>query len=176
MQPTSTQILKINQKQNEKLKGGFNMFKTMKKRIKNEKGLTLIELLAVVVILAIIAAIAIPAIGNIVNTQRDKAVLADISSVFSAAKIANVDGSCGTDNICDKTELAPFITTKGFKGENDAVTLTGTNAPTIKYTLGSDEQIRTSKVAAKLKNNASSIASGTVIDISETNLNAAMSN
>ncbi|MGM9950417.1 MAG: prepilin-type N-terminal cleavage/methylation domain-containing protein, partial [Lysinibacillus sp.] len=34
------------------------MLQQMKKRMKNEKGLTLIELLAVIVILAIIAAIA----------------------------------------------------------------------------------------------------------------------
>ncbi|NLY78711.1 MAG: prepilin-type N-terminal cleavage/methylation domain-containing protein, partial [Lysinibacillus sp.] len=40
------------------------MFNLLKKRIKNEKGLTLIEVLAVVVILAIVAMIAIPAIGG----------------------------------------------------------------------------------------------------------------
>ena len=41
------------------------MFNTLKKRIKNEKGLSLVELLAVIVILAIVAAIAIPAIIGI---------------------------------------------------------------------------------------------------------------
>ena len=69
------------------------MFKKMK-HMKNEKGLTLIELLAVIVILAIIAAIAIPAIGNIINNQRDKAILSDISGLVSAAKIAYADGAC----------------------------------------------------------------------------------
>jgi type II secretory pathway pseudopilin PulG len=68
------------------------------------KDLTLIELLAVIVILAIIAAIAIPAIGSIINNQRDKAILSDISGLVSAAKLANADGQC-TNDVCtyDKT-------------------------------------------------------------------------
>ena len=58
------------------------MFQQMKKRIKNEKGLTLIELLAVIVILAIISAIAIPAIGNIIHNSRDKAAIAEAVNVI----------------------------------------------------------------------------------------------
>ena len=46
------------------------MKKFLQKRLKNEKGLTLVELLAVIVILGIIAAIAIPSIGNIVENTR----------------------------------------------------------------------------------------------------------
>ena len=41
------------------------MKRKMKALLKNEKGLTLIELLAVIVILGIIAAIAVPSIGGI---------------------------------------------------------------------------------------------------------------
>ena len=63
----------------------------MKKRIKNEKGLTLIELLAVIVILGIVAAIAIPAIGNIIDNQRVKAVKADAANIISAAQIYYAD-------------------------------------------------------------------------------------
>lgn len=48
------------------------MFKKWKnkKLLKNEKGLTLVELLAVIVILAIIAAIAVPAIGILLISRR----------------------------------------------------------------------------------------------------------
>ncbi|HWL13758.1 MAG TPA: prepilin-type N-terminal cleavage/methylation domain-containing protein, partial [Ureibacillus sp.] len=61
------------------------MFKTMNKRIKNEKGLTLIELLAVIVILAIVAAIAVPAIGNIIENSKIKALKSDAANIISAA-------------------------------------------------------------------------------------------
>ena len=46
------------------------MKKLLQKRLKNEKGLTLVELLAVIVILGVIAAIAVPSIGNIIENSR----------------------------------------------------------------------------------------------------------
>lgn len=85
------------------------MFKLLKKRIKNEKGLSLVELLAVIVILAIVAAIAIPAIGNIIEKQRDKAVLADAQTIISGAKLALADGACSSDTSCTGTELLDFV-------------------------------------------------------------------
>lgn len=63
------------------------MFNTLKKRIKNEEGLSLVELLAVIVILAIVAAIAIPAIGNIIESSRVKAAKADAANVLNAGQI-----------------------------------------------------------------------------------------
>lgn len=63
------------------------MMKLLKKRLKNEKGLTLVELLAVIVILAIVAAIAIPAIGNIIENSRYNAVKADAINVLNAANL-----------------------------------------------------------------------------------------
>ena len=83
----------------------------MKKRfsvLKNEKGLTLIELLAVVVVLAIIAAIAIPAIGSIIAKQEDKAVLANASMILAGAKLAEVNGEC-TGGTCDATTLGTYV-------------------------------------------------------------------
>lgn len=79
-----------------KIRGGFNMFNTLKKRIKNEKGLSLVELLAVIVILAIVAAIAIPAIGNIIDNQRVKAIKADAANIISAAQIYYADNGTTT--------------------------------------------------------------------------------
>ncbi|GGG55493.1 prepilin-type N-terminal cleavage/methylation domain-containing protein [Paenibacillus radicis (ex Gao et al. 2016)] len=52
---------------------------------RNEKGLTLIELLAVLVIVGIIAAIAIPAIGSTIAKSRDKADSASISLIEESA-------------------------------------------------------------------------------------------
>lgn len=84
------------------------MLQEMKKRVHNEKGLTLIELLAVIVILAIIAAIAIPAIGNIISNSRDKAILSEALNIISGAKIAHMDGQC-TGNTCDADDLAQYV-------------------------------------------------------------------
>lgn len=67
------------------------MRKLLRKRLQNEKGLTLVELLAVIVILAIIAAIAIPAIGNIIENSRYNAVKADAINVLNAANMYFVD-------------------------------------------------------------------------------------
>ncbi|WP_342574717.1 prepilin-type N-terminal cleavage/methylation domain-containing protein [Solibacillus sp. FSL K6-1781] len=114
------------------------MFNTLKKRIKNEKGLSLVELLAVIVILAIVAAIAIPAIGNIINNQRDKAILSDISGLVSASKIAYADGAC-VDDVCtySATVANNEVDFKSTKFAEGTVTFTDGNTadPAITVTL-----------------------------------------
>ncbi|UOE93311.1 prepilin-type N-terminal cleavage/methylation domain-containing protein [Alkalihalobacillus sp. LMS39] len=55
--------------------------------VKDQRGLTLIELLAVIVILAIILAIAVPAIGNLINRTDDRATVSDAAQVIAAAKL-----------------------------------------------------------------------------------------
>ncbi|WP_282033033.1 type IV pilin protein [Metabacillus indicus] len=58
-----------------------------KKMLKNERGLTLIELLAVVVILGIIAAIAVPSISGIIKNSKEDAVITEASQIIDAAKL-----------------------------------------------------------------------------------------
>ncbi|WP_078545322.1 type IV pilin protein [Litchfieldia alkalitelluris] len=87
----------------------------MKKVLKNQKGLTLIELLAVIVILGIIAAIAVPAIGNVIEKTRLDAVRADAMQVLDSAKIYVAsegvpapDATSGVPQITE-TLLTPFL-------------------------------------------------------------------
>ena len=68
------------------------MVKWMKQLRKNEKGLTLIELLAVIVILGIVAAIAIPAIGNIIDDSKDDVHNANALMILNAARLAEASG------------------------------------------------------------------------------------
>ena len=88
------------------------MVKWMKQLRKNEKGLTLIELLAVFVILGIVAAIAIPAIGSIINDSKQDAHEANALMVLNAAKLAEaagveyVDGKMTLNDLVDKGYLS----------------------------------------------------------------------
>lgn len=70
----------------------------LKRILKNQKGLTLIELLAVIVILGIIAAIAVPSIGGIIDKARNDAAHAEALQVLNAAKlyVAGEDPASGT--------------------------------------------------------------------------------
>ncbi|MEC1742086.1 type IV pilin protein [Schinkia azotoformans] len=76
----------------------------LKRFLKNEKGLTLIELLAVVVILGVIAAIAVPAIGKIIEDSKNKAVVSDALQIINAAKIAKANNPNETTFIADGTK------------------------------------------------------------------------
>ena len=92
----------------KKARGGISLRNLLNKKLKNEKGLTLIELLAVIVILAIIALIAIPAIGNIISNSKSKAILSDATTIVAGAKTAIADGAC-TANTCTADQLKDYV-------------------------------------------------------------------
>ncbi|MBN2876560.1 MAG: prepilin-type N-terminal cleavage/methylation domain-containing protein [Bacilli bacterium] len=73
----------------------------MIKTLKNERGLTLIELIAVLVILGIIAAIAVPTIGNTINAQRERAAEAEWSAIMSSAELYLAQNSDATFSMDD---------------------------------------------------------------------------
>lgn len=81
------------------------------KQLKDERGLTLVELLVVVVILGIIAAIAVVAIGGIIENSRKDAMVADAKQMVSAAKLYTASNPVST---------ATTLRFSGTAGANDA--------------------------------------------------------
>ncbi len=83
----------------------------LKKFLKNDKGLTLVELLAVIVILGIIAAIAVPSIGNIIEKSRADAIKAEGTQVLNAAKLYLAsEGDLATGETLKPADIADYIT------------------------------------------------------------------
>ena len=59
---------------------------------KDQRGLTLVELLAVIVILAIVGLIAFIAIGNVIDNSRKDAHVANAQQIISAAELYEASG------------------------------------------------------------------------------------
>lgn len=98
------------------------MKKFLQKKLENEKGLTLVELLAVIVILGIIAAIAIPSIGGIIENSRVKAVKADAQTILSAANMYFAE------NADAPTVELETLKTEGFIKDAGSFDTTGASA------------------------------------------------
>jgi prepilin-type N-terminal cleavage/methylation domain-containing protein len=90
----------------------MNLMKIMKKKVKNEKGFTLIEIIAVLVIMGILAAVAIPKFFDLQARAREKAIYTALSEMkvrvnqrFASALLDGVavgsvlyaEGSVGTN-------------------------------------------------------------------------------
>ncbi|MGY3777470.1 type II secretion system protein [Isobaculum melis] len=79
----------------------------MSRILKDEQGMTLVELLATVVILAIIAAIGVTAIGKVIQNTREDAGIANIQQAMNAAKLyqsTNLGAGSGTFHLSDLTD------------------------------------------------------------------------
>ncbi|MEJ6527324.1 prepilin-type N-terminal cleavage/methylation domain-containing protein [Exiguobacterium sp. USCH10] len=69
------------------------------KQLKDERGLTLVELLVVVVILGIIAAIAVVAIGGIIENSKEDALKSDAKQMVSAAKLYTASNDVANNTV-----------------------------------------------------------------------------
>lgn len=77
----------------------------LKRIVKNQKGLTLVELLAVIVILGIIAAIAVPSIGGIINNSQKDAHIANAEQMANAARLMATSGEIDDGDTLSFTDL-----------------------------------------------------------------------
>lgn len=73
--------------------------------MRNEHGLTLVELLAVIVILGIVSAIAVPSVGSIIDNSKRDAHIANARQMIEAARIYATNEGAAT-NIATLDELA----------------------------------------------------------------------
>jgi type IV pilus assembly protein PilA len=144
----------------------MNMKKFIQQKLKDQKGMTLIELLAVIVIIAIIAAIAIPAIGNIIENSRVGAIKSDAQNAIAAANIYYTDDTAAVSPVTVATLLSSdylqdagsLATTTAITKKAGGNTLTGsgiTGGITVTFTDVTNSDINL------LKNSANAMAGGT---------------
>ncbi|MDV2684893.1 type II secretion system protein [Alkalihalophilus lindianensis] len=101
------------------------------KHTKNEKGLTLVELLAVVVILGIIAAIAVPSIGGIIENSKKDAAISNAQQVLSAARLYAASGG---------ETATPVLNGSGISEYHEDITNPWGNGA-VDYTVSFDETV-----------------------------------
>jgi prepilin-type N-terminal cleavage/methylation domain-containing protein len=112
------------------------------KKMKNQKGFTLVELLVVIAIIAVLSAVAVVNLNSARNKGVDASRQANMSALPAAAEIWYDDNNLGHDGFCGADSIVPVATSITNGGEtlvcNDAsvvgadgwrayVPLTGTN-------------------------------------------------
>lgn len=132
------------------------MKKFLQKRLNNEKGLTLVELLAVIVILGIIAAIAIPSIAGVIENSRIKAQFADGQNVIAAANIYYADNpptpavsiaKLVTDGYLDNAGSfgATNVGTVSYNKGGNTLSATTLSKPGVRFDGATNAEISTTK-------------------------------
>ncbi|MBP0725405.1 prepilin-type N-terminal cleavage/methylation domain-containing protein [Bacillus sp. RG28] len=141
----------------------------LKRFLKNEKGLTLIELLAVIVILGIVAAIAIPAVGNIIHKSKVDAVKADAVQILSSAKTYVAANGVPSTGVITSAQLADFVSDNKW-GDNYQVEVDAAGK-TFKFDSGTNSSPFT-QGAKSIDGISFNIKNATSTDISDDKTNS----
>jgi type IV pilus assembly protein PilA len=116
------------------------MMNTKLRLLKNQKGLTLVELLAVIVILGVVAAIAVPAIGGIISSSKSNAdaqtvtLLKDVAVRYLTDTYPNGSPSTITSVTVSSLVTAHYL--KETPNKQSASTTTPYTSVTVSYTAG----------------------------------------
>jgi type IV pilus assembly protein PilA len=93
-----------------KLLKGFTLPTLSLEKVKNQKGLTLVELLAIIVIIAVIGAIAIPTMNNVIRQTQTKAHRANAHMLVDTARNYMVHTNYAMTAATEEITLAEMIT------------------------------------------------------------------
>ena len=77
------------------------MIMNLRKKIKNQKGFTLVELMVVIAIIGVLAAIAVPKLSNSTDSAKKAKILADLRTIDSANAVNYADHGSYAATVAD---------------------------------------------------------------------------
>jgi type II secretion system protein G len=89
----------------------------MLKKVKNQKGFTLIELIAVIAILGILALLIIPRVANYSNDAKVSRFKGDLTAVKNAIERYNLEHDAPLTTTSTLSTVATELTTEGADGK-----------------------------------------------------------